>query len=547
MAGLKDILAAMSVRLSLDSAEFDKNSKKAGGLTKSLGAQFKKLQGILLAGLSVAGLVSFVKKSAELYDIQKKAEAGLLNALQGRVGVQKELIAQAQEIQSRTTFGDEAIIEQQKYLASLKMTKDQIKNTIEASVQLSAALGIELSMAVRNLAKTYSGLSGELGELIPQFRNFTAEQLKSGAAIKYINDNFQGFAETAAKTGLGPLDQLKNALGDFQEEIFEYMVPTEVGTTGLPKFLEKYRKSIQDANLLKQAARTSGESLSDWDLTMAKWGKFTKEAEQIFEKAKAVELGKSMEATVKSFAMEKAAAEAKKQLELAEKAKKYAEEVAKRAKEIADRKEKDRIDRLTSENKALKPYQPTETAPEVMLSGQAGGFMSNMQDQATATWEANAERLWTINAMLQDSFADLASSFGEALGDMMTTGDGFNPAGMLNSVAGMMESFGKLAIAAGIAGLGIKQALELHPIPAIVAGVALIALAKAVKNSASNISSGGGGGNYMPANDSSSYATSSTRMYGEGYQAIKIEVNGRIEGDHIRLAYDRAVKMNNRI
>jgi len=129
----------------------------------------------------------------------------------------------------------------------------------------------------------------------------------------------------------------------------------------------------------------------------------------------------------------------------------------------------------------------------------------------------------------------------------MTTGDGFNPAGMLNSVAGMMESFGKLAIAAGIAGLGIKQALELHPIPAIVAGVALIALAKAVKNSASNISSGGGGGNYMPANDSSSYATSSTRMYGEGYQAIKIEVNGRIEGDHIRLAYDRAVKMNNRI
>ena len=547
MAGLKDILAAMSVRLSLDSAEFDKNSKKAGGLTKSLGAQFKKLQGILLAGLSVAGLVSFVKKSAELYDIQKKAEAGLLNALQGRVGVQKELIAQAQEIQSRTTFGDEAIIEQQKYLASLKMTKDQIKNTIEASVQLSAALGIELSMAVRNLAKTYSGLSGELGELIPQFRNFTAEQLKSGAAIKYINDNFQGFAETAAKTGLGPLDQLKNALGDFQEEIFEYMVPTEVGTTGLPKFLEKYRKSIQDANLLKQAARTSGESLSDWDLTMAKWGKFTKEAEQIFEKAKAVELGKSMEATVKSFAMEKAAAEAKKQLELAEKAKKYAEEVAKRAKEIADRKEKDRIDRLTSENKALKPYQPTETAPEVMLSGQAGGFMSNMQDQATATWEANAERLWTINAMLQDSFADLASSFGEALGDMMTTGDGFNPAGMLNSVAGMMESFGKLAIATGVAALGIKEALKLHPVAAIAGGIALIALAKAVKNSASNISSGGGGGNYMPANDSSSYATSSTRMYGEGYQAIKIEVNGRIEGDHIRLAYDRAVKMNNRI
>ena len=154
---------------------------------------------------------------------QLQAEQRLLTALNGRKDVQERLMQQAAELQSRSIYGDEAIIEQAG-LAALGLTETQINDTINAAA-LFAALGMEFSSAVRNLSKTYSGLAGELGESIPALRNLTAEEMAAGAAIAYVNDNYKGFAETAAQTGTGPLVQLKNTLGDLAEQFGTILVP----------------------------------------------------------------------------------------------------------------------------------------------------------------------------------------------------------------------------------------------------------------------------------------------------------------------------------
>lgn len=157
--------------------------------------------------------------------------------------MQDRLIKQAAELQSRTIYGDEVIIEQQAFLAALGLTEQQIGSTINAAIQLSAALGIDLNSAVRNLAKTYSGLAGELGESIPALRNLTAEEMKAGGAIAYVNDNYKGFAETAAQTGMGPLQQLKNALGDLAEQFGKILVPIiQKLATKLKEIAEKFQQ-----------------------------------------------------------------------------------------------------------------------------------------------------------------------------------------------------------------------------------------------------------------------------------------------------------------
>ena len=134
-------------------------------------------------------------------------------------------MTQASELQSRSILGDEVIIGQQAYLASLGMTEVQIGKVIEAAAQLSAATGMTLESAVKNLAKTFGGLTGELGESIPKLKEFTTEQLKNGEAVDFILENYKGFAETAAKEGLGAVKQLKNAWGDFLEQIGSTMLP----------------------------------------------------------------------------------------------------------------------------------------------------------------------------------------------------------------------------------------------------------------------------------------------------------------------------------
>ena len=55
-----------------------------------------------------------------------------------------------------------------------------------------------LESAVKNLAKTFGGLTGELGESIPKLKELTTEQLKSGEAVKFVLENYKGYAETAA-------------------------------------------------------------------------------------------------------------------------------------------------------------------------------------------------------------------------------------------------------------------------------------------------------------------------------------------------------------
>lgn len=235
-------LASLLIKIAANGAEAEKEIRKLERKVNDFGKKMKEagtaMSTYLTAPIVAAGAVAVRSANQQL-----QAEQRLLTALNGRKDVQERLMQQAAELQSRSIYGDEAIIEQQAFLAALGLTETQINDTINAAAQLSAALGMEFSSAVRNLSKTYSGLAGELGESIPALRNLTAEEMAAGAAIAYVNDNYNGFAETAAQTGTGPLLQLKNTLGDIAEQFGTTLVPViQKLATKLKEIAEKFQK-----------------------------------------------------------------------------------------------------------------------------------------------------------------------------------------------------------------------------------------------------------------------------------------------------------------
>lgn len=243
-------LASLIVKITANGAsamaEFRKleaNAEKFGKSMRRIGNNMTKYVTVPLAAIATASVAAA--------NTQLQAEAKLLNALKGREDVQKRLMEQASKTQSRTLFGDEAIIEQQAYLAALGLSEQQINDTIEAAVQLSAALGMDLTSAVKNLAKTYGGMTGELGESIPALKNFTQEQLKAGDAIGYVNANYKGFAESAAETGTGSLTQLQNKLGDLAEKIGTTLIPI------LEKVIVVLEKFVNGLSKLPEGAQTA--------------------------------------------------------------------------------------------------------------------------------------------------------------------------------------------------------------------------------------------------------------------------------------------------
>lgn len=231
-------IAELLIKLGADTLGIEKMSydvrKQLKGLQKDI-IKFGESWSLYVTE-SLTAVAGVAVKAA---DVQLKNKKRLLTALCGREDIQQRLIKQAGELQSRSLFGDEEIIGQQAFLASLGLTEQQINDTIEAAAQLSSATGMTLDSAVKNLAKTYGGLSGELGESIPKLKELTTEQMKNGEAVKFILENYKGFAETLAKTGTGPLKQLWMAIGDLAEEFGKVLMPAvQYAAEAIKSFVE---------------------------------------------------------------------------------------------------------------------------------------------------------------------------------------------------------------------------------------------------------------------------------------------------------------------
>lgn len=204
--------------------------------------------GITAAILAAKKYIETLKQANEAYKVQEKAESALAKAAENNPYLNRESVQHlkdyASEIQNASNFGDEGTIDVMAQLAASGRSESEIMKLVAAAADYAAAKHISLESAVQNLNKSYSGLAGELGELFPEVKALTAEQLKNGEAVDIIAQKYKGFAKEAADSGT----QAKNAFGDFMESIGRIANPAfeavnriaksfwELMTTGMTNF-----------------------------------------------------------------------------------------------------------------------------------------------------------------------------------------------------------------------------------------------------------------------------------------------------------------------
>lgn len=132
----------------------------------------------------------------------------------------KRLKEYASQLQSISTVGDEELLPFMAQLAAAGRTQSEIQDIMSAALNVSVSGAMSLDSAVKNLNKTFSGLSGELGETVPQIKHLSKEQLKNGEAVKVLAGQYSGMAQNVAGS-TGGWKQFKNTLGDLQEMIGE--------------------------------------------------------------------------------------------------------------------------------------------------------------------------------------------------------------------------------------------------------------------------------------------------------------------------------------
>ena len=191
-------------------------ASKMGSVASSGGAV---AAGITAAILAAKKYIEKLKEANEAYKVQTKAENALTKAAENNPYLNGESVRRlkeyASEIQSASNFGDEGTIDVMAQLAASGRSESEIMKLVAAAADYAAAKHISLESAVQNLNKSYGGLAGELGELFPEVKALTAEQLKNGEAVDIIAQKYKGFAQEAADS----VTQAKNAFGDFMESV----------------------------------------------------------------------------------------------------------------------------------------------------------------------------------------------------------------------------------------------------------------------------------------------------------------------------------------
>ena len=171
-----------------------------------------------------------------------------------------------------------------------------------------------------------------------------------------------------------------------------------------------------------------------------------------------------------------------------------------------------------------------------------------------------------LSELANKALVDVAVGFADMAGQAMVGAASFADLGRfaIDSLAGLMMQVGQIAIQTGIAVAGIKVAIQsLNPAVAIAGGLALIALAGAIRGKMSQVSSEGGS---IPAMAEGGIVTGPTlaligegseseaviplskldTMIGSGGGGQNVVVTGRISGADILLSNERASRTRTR-
>ena len=240
---MADVTVEIGLELKEVNKKLDQLSKNVGKGGKEASANFGKVftagvgkifAGNVLASLVAGGITAAFKglsdvitgtfsNAIEAAKEQEDAINSLNNALRTAgdfsEAASKDFQEFASSLQQATRFGDELLLNQLALAKSFGASNEQAKQIVAAATDLSAAFGIDLESATRNVAKTLGGFAGELGEVIPELKNLDQAALQSGEGIELLARRFSGAAARDVGTFSGALQQAQNSFGDFLEQV----------------------------------------------------------------------------------------------------------------------------------------------------------------------------------------------------------------------------------------------------------------------------------------------------------------------------------------
>ena len=209
-----------------------KSKKQIQGVSNGLKSMAKSAAMAAGAYFGARALLGAIKSSIDLFGQQELAEKKLEAAL-GKTS--QKLLNQAKAIQKVTMFGDEQVIEAQALIGSFVKEEDAIMAATEATLDLAAAKGMELTVAADLVSKTLGSTTNALSRYGIEVTGAVGSTERLESLTGNLADVFGGQATEQTETMQGAMEQMKNAVGDAGEALGEVLSPAVTSVAGFLK------------------------------------------------------------------------------------------------------------------------------------------------------------------------------------------------------------------------------------------------------------------------------------------------------------------------
>lgn len=232
----------------------DGQVSKIGSAFSGMGPIIAGVGAAIASAFAVGKLISFGKEATRLAIIQENAVNELNSALArtGQYSAQasKDFQEYASALQAASTYGDEVILKNAALIQSLgSLDQDALKGATQAALDLSAALGIDLTSASTLVGKAATGEIGSFSRFGLVIEKGATASETFANALEKINSKFGGAAAAQINTFGGATQQLTNTWGDLQEEFGNFIIKNPLVVEAIKKVngkLSEFGKYVSD-------------------------------------------------------------------------------------------------------------------------------------------------------------------------------------------------------------------------------------------------------------------------------------------------------------
>jgi len=212
-------------------ADVDQAISKAAGSIKTAAvgiADFAKSTYSVLSSSQVKDFVGdvtqavsgFINEFAEGEAATARLTVALKNAGQASPDVIAAYGEMATQLQSVSRFSDEAITDAQTYFTTIgNVGPQEMQKVIQATMDLAIGLGTDIPAAAKLMVQAAQSDGEALGKLKKVFGDTIPEGASFAEVLDAINQKFGGQAAADMETTTGKIENMKNQMSDFNEQI----------------------------------------------------------------------------------------------------------------------------------------------------------------------------------------------------------------------------------------------------------------------------------------------------------------------------------------